>query len=95
MEMRVGKLGIMPVSKHMVKLTQDSKYPCKSGGKYGITFYIICEENANRLEPTDFLVQDDFCHPTIIVKHSAGCPKVKASGIALWGAESDPVQVVR
>jgi hypothetical protein len=79
----------------MVKLTSTSKLKCMKEF-YAITFVVICDPNANRVDSSDFVIKDDFCHPTIYVKHSSGCPvKIQASGLALWSSNHDPVQVIR
>ncbi len=78
----------------MVKLTSTSNYKCMSE-KYAITYVIICDPNANRVDSNSFIIKDDFCHPTIYVKHSSGCPVPETSSLALWGTNHDPVQKVR
>jgi hypothetical protein len=47
----------------VLKLFSDSKVQCDNVDTYGITFNIICDPNANRLESSDFIISDDRCRP--------------------------------
>ena len=63
----------------MIQLTQESPYKCFSGGHYSIKFLIVCDKDTLRVEGKDFIVEESSCHPTIAVKHAAGCISSQAS----------------